>query len=320
MKQIALSILCLFSLLSCNKDRSKESIKSVLVSKDGEVVQETYFNGSSAEEIANVQSLTKSIMSILVGIAIDKKMIKNEDETIEQYFQEEWPNVEGENKKTITIKHLLNQTSGLEWEGYLEHEDWLAVKNPTRYVLGKKMVYDPGVHYNYNSGATHLLSVILTKATGQSTLDFAKENLFDPLQIKNVKWEKRNGGYYDGSGMGLSMSPKDLLLIGQCLLGLGNIEGNTIISKEWIGKMFDEKAKSKTNWGIRKSTHGFCWYKSAINGQEVNYGMGYGGQFLFLIPAKNLVVVVTHNHDTPDGIDQQVDYLANGFPELLQQY
>ena len=305
---------------ACQTTNSEESRYVLLASKKGQVIEQSYTNGATEESFHNIQSLTKSLMSVLIGIAIDKGFIESESATIDQYFPKEYSTLEDARKKKIRITDLLNQTSGLSWKGYLEHEDWQKSPDQIGYVLQKKMEADPGTVYNYNSGATHLLSVILTKATGKSTLDFAKEYLFEPLAISTPQWELRNDGYHDGSGLGLSMKGKDLLSIGQLLMQNGQWNGQQILSPNWLSKMFDASHKSPTRWGIRKSTHGYCWYQGTVNGTLVNYGMGYGGQFIILVPSKELVMVANHEHDTPNGLDQQIDFLNNKLPGLLEAY
>ena len=223
---------------------------SLLISKNGQTVFEKYYNESSKAQLCNVQSLTKSIMSLLVGIAIDQGKIKNEEVSISTYFPTIFSKLKDKRKEQITIKDLLNQTSGLKWEGYKEHESWLKSPQPNHYVLTKPLATRPGKMYFYNSGATHLLSQILVKATGQSVLEFAKENLFTPLQITNVKWETRNDGHHDGSGLGLWMQADKLLAIGQLVLNKGNWNGQQLISEQWIDKSLNEDLKLKN--------HHFC--------------------------------------------------------------
>ncbi len=317
MKYLLLLLPILF--FSCNSTSSEESIKSLIVSQNNKIVSEEYFNQSNATELTNVQSLTKGIISSLIGIAIDERMIANEQIAIHEYFPEEFKTLEADKKK-ITIEHLLNQTSGLAWKGYLEHADWKASEDPISFVLTKELEDEPGTKYNYNSGATHLLSAILTKASGMSTFEFAKKYLFLELQLDEVRWEKRNKGFYDCSGLGLSTKPIDLMKIGQLLSSGGNFNGKQLISKKWMNKMFDDKNKLATRWGIRGSKHGYCWYKATSNNLEINYGMGYGGQFIILVPSKNLCIVATHNHDTADGLSQQSDFLWNTLPGLLAKY
>lgn len=273
-KIVAFSLIIIF-ILSCSINYEK-STYSVIISKNNTIVFEEYYNGKTQDSLTNVQSLTKGIMSILIGIAIDEEYILNENEKIENYFLEEFKELSDNRKSAITIKHLLNQTSGLSWKGYLEHEKWKESKNSIQYVLTKPLEEVPGNIYNYNSGATHLLSVILTKATGKSTLEFANAYLFKPLNIETVKWEKRAQGYYDGAGFGLKMKPKDLLKIGQLVLNKGVFNSKQIVSLDWMRSMLNKKEKSVTAWGIRKSKHGYCWYKAKLNGEQVDYGMGYG--------------------------------------------
>lgn len=309
------------SVISCKETTTKENyIFSTLVSKKEKIVFEKYYNGKTKDSLCNIQSLTKGLMSILVGIAIDKNYIKSIDEPIEKYFPSEFKNLTDGRKKTITIKHLLNQTSGLSWKGYLEHKEWLSSNDPISFVLKKSLESTPGKRYNYNSGATHLLSVIITKATGKSTLEFANEFLFHPLKIHSIDWEKRNKGYYDGAGFGLKMKPIDLMKIGQLLQKNGNWDGTIIVSKEWIEKLFDKKEKWNTKWGLKNSKHGFCWYNSKVHKNQIHYGMGYGGQFIILVPNRELVIVATHNHDTPSGIEQQRKFLNRILPKLIKKY
>ncbi|MEM8999046.1 MAG: serine hydrolase [Bacteroidota bacterium] len=293
---------------------------STLIAKNGKIVSEAYHNGKTKDSLCNVQSLTKGIMSVLIGIALDKGFIKNIDESIANYLPEEFETIGNTAKRAITVRHILNQTSGLSWKGYLEHEKWLNSKDPILFVLNKNLENTPGTRYNYNSGATHLLSVILTRATGKTTLEFANTMLFGPLAIKHVDWERRNKGYYDGSGLGLSMKPIDLMKIGQLLANQGYWKNSTIVAESWVEQLFDADQKSNTTWGLKGSKHGFCWYKSKIQGDVIDYGMGYGGQFILMIPEKELIIVTTHNHDTPNGIEQQVKFLNERLPKLITAY
>jgi len=304
-------------ILSCSSQQSENNIYALLIANEEKTIEDSYFNGKRPTDLMNVQSVTKSILSILVGIAIDKGYIANEDTPILNYFPEESDLFDGK-KKEITIKHLLNHTSGLHWEGYKEHADFLQSQNPVKYVLEKEMEQVSGEKYNYNSGGTHLLSAILTKVTDKTTLEFAKEVLFEPLHIDSLHWSTLKDGIYDGAGFGLSMYPKDLIKIGKLVLNNGTIDGTQIISQKWIRKSFDNSEKKETRWGIRKSKHGYGWYSATYNEREVLYAMGYGGQFIFIIPSKKRIIVALHNSDTPTGIQQQVDFISETFPELIK--
>ncbi|THV61032.1 class C beta-lactamase-related serine hydrolase [Flagellimonas alvinocaridis] len=293
---------------------------AILVSKNGELVFEEYYNQKTKDSLCNVQSLTKGIMSVLIGIAVDKGYIKSVDEPIVNYFPTEFETLSDSNKRSITIKHVLNQTSGLAWKGYLEHGAWLQSEDPIGFVLKKPLLNAPGTTYNYNSGATHLLSAIISRTTGISTAAFANKVLFTPLRIDEVDWQRRNDGHYDGSGLGLKMKPMDLMKIGLLLENKGRHNGVSLISETWVNTLFDPIEKKPTQWGLKNSSHGYCWYKATLNGDLIDYGMGYGGQFIIMVPAKKLIVVSTHNHDTPNGIEQQIEFLNVRLPKLIDRY
>ena len=129
---------------------AEEFILSRLISKNGKIVLEEYYNGKTKDSLCDVQSLTKGLMSILIGVAIDKAYIKHIDEPIENYFPDEFKNLTDKKKSNIKIRHLLNQTSGLSWKGYLEHEAWLNSEDPISFVLNKNLENSPGDKYNYN--------------------------------------------------------------------------------------------------------------------------------------------------------------------------
>ncbi len=318
MKKIVLVLILFINFTGCSSEQSEKNIYALLVSEGDKLVKEEYFNGKQKTDLLNVQSVTKSIVSLLIGLAIDKGFIKNEETFLYEYFPDE-PYFDTEQKKSITIKHLLNHTSGIEWNGYLEHAAFLKSSEPFKYVLQKEMVDHPGEVYNYNSGGTHLLSLIISKSTGMSTLEFADENLFQPLGCAPVRWEKLNDGYYDGAGFGLSMQAQDLLKIGQLLLDKGKWNTTPLIPAHWISKTYDEGLKKGTKWGLRQSKHGYGWYSKTKGDKQILYAMGYGGQFIFIIPSEDMVIVSTHNHDTPDGIAQQVDFIKETFPPLLKE-
>ena len=287
--------------------------------KKGALIEEQYLNGRVNTDIDNVQSITKTIITMLVDIAITNGDLSSDQVSVLDFFPELGIPAD-DRKHHITIRHLLDHTSGLAWDGYMEHEAFLTSERCARYVLGKDLQDEPGSVYNYNSGGTHLLSVILTRSTGMSTEAYCKMHLFEPLRISSFQWDGLSDGVNDGAGFGLSMRPSDLVKIGQLFIDNGLVAGRQVISKDAIEKMKDPTLKNKTFWGIRNSSHGYGWYMAKVQNEQVFYSMGYGGQFVFIIPAHDLVIVATHNHDTPHGIDQQIDFLSATFPKLIKEY
>ena len=296
-----------------------DGIYSVLIAGKEEIYLEEYFNAGHADSVTNIQSLTKGIMSILVGIAIEHGAIHSESDALAAYFPTRFQSLEPE-KHEITVRHILDQTSGLSWRGFPEHNRWLQSQDPINYVLQKKLRNNPGEKYNYNSGATHILSGVISESTGISTYLFAKQNFFGPLNIYSVRWMRQNDGYHDGGGFGLELRSRDLLKIGQMLLQNGCYQGKEVVGKDWIEKLFDRKTKLTTNWGLPESTHGMCWYKAFVQDLEIDYGMGFGGQFIFIVPSRDLVVVVTHNINAIYGVRQQRRFLKHKLFRLIEGF
>ncbi len=311
-----LSAILVFIHVSCGSFSSEDSLRSILISKHDVVTQEEYYNGASADDLQNVQSITKSVITILIGVAIEEGYISDISVPIKEFLVSEYEQIENASQ-TITIAHLINHTSGLKWDGYQEHEGWMNSDNPIAYFLQKQQIHGPGKAYNYNSAGTHVLSVILSRATGMTTLQYATKKLFDPLDFGEVSWELRRDGYHDGAGFGLSMRSKDLLSLGQLLINDGIVKEQQIIPLSWIELMLNDPDKRITKWGMKNSTHGSGWYTGHSMGKDIHYSMGYGGQFLFLLPFEKKVIVVNHDHDTADGISQQVDFLKHTLPSLL---
>jgi CubicO group peptidase (beta-lactamase class C family) len=238
---------------------------------------------------------------------------------ISDFFTEE-ANLFNGDKTKITIKNLLNHTSGLTWDGYTEHVEFSNSLSPVKYVLGKELEAIPGEKYNYNSGGTHLISYILTKITGKKTLEFANEVFFNPMHFESVEWLKLKDGVCDGAGFGLKLDPKDLIKIGNLFLSNGNFNNQRILSEKWIRKSFDESQKLKTKWGFINSSHGYGWYSALSSNNEILYSMGYGGQFILIIPSTKLVIVSAHNADTPNEIEQQVDFISETLPKIITKF
>lgn len=324
MTQRILGFLLLFIFMTSCKEKitsleqisNEKEVFSAIVVKDGKTLFNQYYNGKTENDLLNIQSETKSIMAILTGIAIDSGFIKSVNQPISDFFPQILSD-EDATKKEITIRHLLNQTSGLKDFEYPELEKWITDTNPSNLFIEQPMVSKPGTTYEYNTAGVHLLSVIISKATQMETATFADITLFKALNITNYKWEKLNDGYHDGGGLSLWMKTNDLVTIGQLLLNKGQINNTQVVSKQWVTQLFSNENKLKSPWGIRKSLHGFCWYSTEYNGQKLNYAMGYGGQFILIFPDLNSVIAVNHNHDTANGIEQSNIFIENYLPLLF---
>ena len=174
------------------------TVQSLIIEKNGWILHEEYQNGMTRNSTTNIKSASKSVLSLLVGIAIDKGYLKGVDQTIDEFFPEYFADNPNPRKETITIKNLLSMQSGLETTSFQNYGRWVISDNWVTFALDQPFEEEPGGRMVYSTGTSHLLSVILTRATGMSTRTFAEENLFDPMNIRIGGWDRDPPGILHG--------------------------------------------------------------------------------------------------------------------------
>jgi CubicO group peptidase (beta-lactamase class C family) len=258
-------------------------LRSLLVSHRGAIVLERYVNGARATQHANIKSASKSVIAALVGIAIGKGHIKTIDDKIAAYLPELGKDPDPA-KRAISIGDLVTMRSGLESTSGRGYGAWVQSKNWVQYVLRRPLVDRPGTRVEYSTGSTHLLSAIVTRATKMSTWQFAQEELARPLGFSLAKWITDPQGVYFG-GNEMSMTPRQMLAFGELYLNHGRVGDRQVIPKAWVDKADDGVGRSR--WGSDcEYGHGF-WIRD-FGGVKSYYAWGYGGQFIFIIPDKDL--------------------------------
>lgn len=290
-------------------DSSDANIHAVLVARGGKLVFERYFRGSDeiygrpvgkvtfdADTLNNVKSVSKSVASLAVGIAIDRGLIRSINEPIFSFFPE-LSDLRSPEKDRIQLLHVLTMSMGLGWveatpsnEGNNDEGRLHMASDPCRYVLGLPVTAPAGQEFFYNTGALTLMSAIVRKATGRPLDEFARETLFEPLGITRVEWNRYKGD--SDAGGGLRLRPRDMAKIGQLVLAGGRWNGRQIVSREWIETSTAPKLKATDN-----QSYGYLWWlgRSLLNGREVRWvgALGRGGQSIRIVPELDLVVVVT---------------------------
>jgi len=249
-----------------------------------------YTSMDSDGELRNVRSITKSIMSLLIGIAIDKHFISSIEDKISTYLPDY---LLVSPKADISIENLLSMRSGLgQIEKnistslkFIKSKDWL------KHIFDLPMQFKPDEKFEYNTANAHVLSAVITRSTGMSSSKFAEEYLFAPLGIKEYVWETDPKGNVFGGG-NLFLKPNDMARIGYLLLNNGFWDGKEVISSDWIKRSFDRI----TNWDYG-FFYGYLWYIKDFEHQMqkiVTYSAaGAGGQQIWIIPEYNMVIVVT---------------------------
>ena len=267
-------------------------LRSLLVSRRGSLILERYYGGARATTPANIKSASKSVISALVGIALSKGLIKTVDQRIVEFFPELAKDPEPK-KRDITIEDLITMRSGLESTSGREYGAWVQSRNWVRYVLAQPLIDEPGTRVEYSTGTSHLLSAILTKATKKSTWQFAQEELARPLGFSLAQWPQDPQGIYFG-GNDMLMTPRQMIRFGELYESDGRVGERQVIPKSWVDRADDGVGRSR--WGSDRE-YGYGFWIREFAGHKSFYAWGYGGQFIFVVPDLDLVVVTTSRSD-----------------------
>lgn len=280
-------------------------IHSVLIIKNGYIVAEQYYSDKyGPDSLHPVNSCTKSLTSALIGIAIDKQYIQDENILMTDFFPEY--NIENltNDKQKIALKHMLTMSAGLDWHelDYRYNDErntfnqWASSADRVRFVLDRPMTAVPGEKYTYNTGISHVLSAIIKKSTGVRADSFALENIFKPLGIERYYWPiDMHGVAYGGNGVRLL--PRDMAKFGYLYLKKGMWNQEQIVPQEWVE--ISQMKLIKRN-DIPDYYYGYHWWVSNENSYSA---VGFGGQWITIFPGQNLVVVFTNQFT--DGDDFQ---------------
>jgi CubicO group peptidase (beta-lactamase class C family) len=286
-----------FNQLFSQLKSGNHKMHSLIVAKDGRLVIEEYFGDQDADTPHDLRSVTKSITSILMGIAIDQGFVKSLDDPFQSYIPQLVPRKNRDSRKAqITIRHLITMTSGLDcndWDSRSEGQedrvyrqrDWLQT------FVDLPMRHEPGTEAAYCTMGQVLATEIISLTSGMPIDEFANRNLFGPLGITNVYWDHPSSIATLQSGNRLNMTPRDMAKIGQLMLDGGVWNGERIVSEEWV----HESTSVKTS--ITGMDYGLLWWRIPIQvGDDVvvmTAATGNGGQYIFIVPEMDLVAVFT---------------------------
>ena len=289
--------------------RTLPRLYSLLVSRHGELIFERYYNRTQASRPANIKSASKSVISALVGIAIGRGMIRDVRTPIVTFFPELARDREAA-KGQITVEDLLEMRSGLECTSNRNYGAWVTSRNWVQYALERPMFAPPGKMMEYSTGNTHLLSAILTKASGRSTWEFANDVLARPLGFSLPPWPRDPQGIYFG-GNDMLMTPRQMVAFGELYLKSGRANGRQIVPERWVARSCEGRARefrpgerrllpTAAPDPMRDRRYGYGWWVYEIDGHPTCFAWGYGGQYVFVVPDQDLVVVTTASPDVSE--------------------
>ncbi len=267
---------------------------SFLVAIDGETVLAQGYRGHSVDAKANIKSLSKTLIATLVGAAIDRGVIDGVNQPIGDLLGPRMPQNVDARVATITVGQLLSMQSGLERTSGANYGSWVASRDWVANALQRPIVAEPGTRMLYSTGNSHVLSAILTRASGRSTLALMRDWLGEPLGIDIPPWTRDPQGIYFG-GNEMGMTPRALLAFGEMIRRGGRIDDRQIIPADWI----EASWRGRTRSVYTGDAYGYGWFTTRLAGVTAHYGRGYGGQVLFVVPERDMTVVMTSDPTPP---------------------
>jgi CubicO group peptidase (beta-lactamase class C family) len=286
------------------------NLHALLVARAGEERVGQVFRGPGLDRPVNVKSVSKSVMAALAGAAIERRILDGVDQRIVPVLDGLVPADADPRVETITIDHLLTMRAGLERTSGRNYGRWVNSPDWVRYALSRPFVDRPGGRMLYSTGSYHLLSAVLTRASGRSTLELARQWLGEPLGIAIPPWTRDPQGFYLG-GNNMMLAPRALLRFGEMYRQGGSYGGRRVLPASWVETSWTPRVRSR----FTGHDYGYGWFIARARGHRVHYAWGYGGQMIYVVPELALTVVITSNATTPSGRSGYVRQLH----ELLVQ-
>jgi len=272
------------------------SLHTLLAARDGETLVAEAFRGPGLDRPTNVKSVSKTILAALAGAAIERGVLDGVDQRIAPVLDGLVPADADPRVVEITIDHLLTMRAGLERTSGRNYGAWVNSPNWVRYALSRRFVDEPGGRMLYSTGSYHLLSAVLTRASGRSTLALARDWLGEPLGIDIPPWTRDPQGFYLG-GNNMALSPRALLRFGEMYRQRGVHEGRRVLPESWVETSWRPRVRSV----FTGHAYGYGWFIARTRGHLVYYAWGYGGQMIYIVPDLGLTSVITSNPTSPSG-------------------
>jgi CubicO group peptidase (beta-lactamase class C family) len=269
------------------------ALTSLLIARRDSLIVERYWRGMRPDRAVNIKSASKTLLSPLVGIAIRDGLLEGLDQPLSELLPDYYERLRARDdwdprKEEIRLRHLLTMQTGLETTSFANYGAWVSSADWAWDQLRRPLRCDPGSCHAYSTGTTHLLSVILTRASGSSLRRYMRDVLLEPMGIPLGEWDRDPQGVYLG-GNNMPLRPRDLLKLGQLFADRGWYEGRPLVPGEWILESWQPRGTSPWN-GHR---FGYLWWTETWGGRTAHFGWGYGGQFLVVVPELELVAVAT---------------------------
>ncbi|WP_299912442.1 serine hydrolase [uncultured Paracoccus sp.] len=289
---------------------AQDRFRAIAIWRNGAEIAARGYHGWTPDRATNIKSASKSIVSALAGIAIAKGALQGPDQPIAPLLQNDLPQDPDPRLARVTLGNLLSMQAGLERQSGPNYGRWVSSRNWVRAALAAPFTQNPGSGMQYSTASTHLVSAILTRATGQSTLALAQDWLAPLPGFAITGWERDPQGIYLG-GNQMAMSTRSLMQFGAMYADGGQVLGRQVVPADWIAASWQRRTASI----FSGQGYGYGWFLSRAGGRDLRYGWGYGGQMIYVFPrqgrAAPLAIAMTSDPDQPSARTGYRDYLQD---------
>ncbi|MCD9006173.1 beta-lactamase family protein [Luteimonas sp. XNQY3] len=273
---------------------SMAPLRTVLVARDGALLAERGYHGASTTRPANIKSASKTVMSALVGIAIERGLLEGVDQPVAPLLAERLPRDPDPRLAQVTIGHLLSMQAGLQSTSGRGYGRWVAQRDWVRDALAQPFVDAPGGGMIYSTGSTHLLSAVLAQVGGKPVRTLARDWLGPQAGFAIASWDTDPQGLHFG-GNQMAMTPRSLLAFGELYRNHGRAKsGAQLLPATWIAQSWQPRTRSV----YTGDGYGYGWFARRIGGHDVRFAWGHGGQMLYIVPSLGLTVAMTSDEAT----------------------
>lgn len=291
-----------------------EPLRAVIVSRRGRVIASAGFRGTTVDTPLNIKSASKAVVSALVGIAIQRGILQGTGQPVATVLEDALPDPVDPRLRRVTIGHLLSMQAGLRPTSGTHYGRWVASDDWVRNALAQPFVEEPGGAMLYSTGSTHLLSAVLARESGRSTLALARDWLGQQDGFAIAAWDRDPQGIHLG-GNNMAMSARSLMAFGEIYRNGGRAaDGTRILSTRWI----EESWTPRTGSRYTGDAYGYGWFLRRIGGHDVRYAWGYGGQMLYVVPALGLSVAMLSDADEPSARSGHRDELHQLLARIIE--
>ena len=271
-----------------------DQLHALVVHVDGREVMAERFRGAPLSRPVNVKSVSKTILATVTGAAIDRGILDGAEQPVAPFLRASFPRQPDPRLERLTVDHLLTMRAGLGRTSGANYGRWVSSPDWVRAALAEPFVDEPGGRMLYSTGSYHLLSAVLTRASGRSTLQLTRGLLGEPLGIEIPPWVRDPQGIYLG-GNDMALTPHALVRIGEMHRQGGVFGGRRVLSEAWI----DAAWRPRTASPFSGDSYGYGWFVRTLAGQQTFYGRGFGGQMLYVVPAAGLTVAIVSDPTRP---------------------